>query len=984
MHRLAAVAAAAVGMWLLVVGSANAQQGTGELRGRVVDAQNSVLPGVTVTAKNEGSGQFREVVSGPDGSFFMSALIPGSYELSAQLAGFRSFQRGGVRVEVGKTQSIDVQMQVGGIEEKVTVTAESPIVDTTTKQLGGSVQSQELQDVPSVNRNFTSYLSLLPGVTATISTDSFGADSIRVNGQATQNANYMLDGAGNNDNFNNGNGGAQARIPVEAVQEFQLLTSQFDAEFGQSSGGIVNAVSRQGTNVVHGTGFFFESNQKMTSLDYFAKQQGLSKPEARQIQYGGWLGGPIVKDKLHYFANLERIDQNRARTININARPELNFTTFTHDNVWNWMARLDHQINANNTWAVRWLRESSPQSNQFVATNLTRAHAEAEDDHDWTVVGTLSSVLHNTKVNTFKVSYTHEDVFFGNPGYFDDRSTWLAAPQLRHQTFDDGASTRANRRMDPAYQVDETFAWFMPGKKGDHDLKFGASWYYLPLHVFDATNSNGTFTFSASDRDFNAADPRTYPDRFQIRVPGDSDYFVKGSEAGVFAQDKWKVNNRVTLSLGLRWDLEMVDIDESTNFLFNGSSDSPRDKNNFSPRLGLTWTLDDKATAVIRGGYGKYYQKTAYSNFTNLVAGGVISPSFTVNFPTNNVDPGPSAGRLPTDPFLVNGPVVNRALLNAMFPPGTTTKNTGTVDLDSPDRHLSYAHEGSIGFEKQLAGSMAVSADYVHLSHRDLLMRQEINPGIRASTARTAAVTRIYPVSVFNASVRELVNLGYADYNGLQMSVTKRASRGYSFRASYTYSKGTGIVGAPGAISDITTYTTDPVTKAVDLHLAERESLTDQDRPHLFSLSGAWQIPHTGGVNVSGVLQANSGVPITLTDSTTDPNVNGNFEEPLPAGTYSGVSTAFPQNAITVENNSGFNGARAPGYFLINMRVAYRFKLPGTRTLQAHFDIFNLTNHANFNAPSSDRRDAATFLVVRSILNGGPTRTAQFNLTYRF
>ena len=147
------------------------------------------------------------------------------------------------------------------------------------------------------------------------------------------------------------------------------------------------------------------------------------------------------------------------------------------------------------------------------------------------------------------------------------------------------------------------------------------------------------------------------------------------------------MNNRVTLSLGLRWDLEMVDIDESSNFLFNGSSESPRDTNNFSPRLGLTWTLDDKATAVIRGGYGKYDQKTAYSNFTNLVAGGPISNSFTVNFPTNNVDAGPSAGRLPTDPFLVNGPVVNRALLNSMFPPGSTTKNTGTVDLDSPDRH---------------------------------------------------------------------------------------------------------------------------------------------------------------------------------------------------------------------------------------------------------------------------------------------------------
>jgi hypothetical protein len=984
MHRVGLCAAATFGVWLLAAGAPYAQQGTGELRGRVIDAQGAVLPGVTVVAKNEASGQFREIVSGADGSFFMSALTPGSYELGAQLSGFKRYQRGGVRVEVGKTQSIDVQLQVGGIEQEVTVTAESPLVDTTTKQLGGSVQSQELQDVPSLNRNFTSYLSLLPGVTATISTDSFGADSVRVNGQATQNANYMLDGAGNNDNFNNGNGGAQARIPVEAVQEFQLLTSQFDAEFGQSSGGIVNAVSKQGTNVVHGAGFFFEQNQKMTSLDYFAKQQGLTKPEARQLQWGGNLGGPIVKNKLHFFGNLERISQDRARTININARPELNFTASTHDNVWNWMARMDHQINANNTWAVRWLRESSPQTNQLVATNITQAHSEEEQDVDWTVVGTLSSVLKSTKVNTIKVSYTHEDVFFGNTGYFVDSAQWLMTPQLVHQTFSDGLSTRANRRQDPAYQVDETFAWFLPGKKGDHDLKFGASYQYLPLHQFIADNQNGTFTFSASDRDFNPADPRTYPDRFSIRVPAAADLNVKGKEVGVFAQDKWKMTSRLTASLGLRWDVEIVPIDESANFLFAAGQSSPVDKNNFSPRLGASWTLDEAATAVVRGGYGLYYQKTAYSNFTNLVSAGPISNSFTVTFPTNNVDAGPSAGRLPTDPFLVNGPVVNRALLNQLYPAGTTTKNTGTVNLDSPDRHLPFAHQASIGIEKQLPGSIAVSADYVHLSHRDLYMREEINPGLRASTARTATVTRIYPVSVFNASVLELVNVGYADYNGLQMSLQKRASRGYSFRASYTYSRGTGIVSAPGATDTIVTQTVDPITKAVDLHLSDLESPTSQDRPHLFSLSGAVQIPHTSGLNVSGVLQANSGPPFTLTDSTTDPNRNGNFEEPLPAGTYSGVSESFPENALTVENKDGFSGARAPGYFLINTRVAYRFKLPGTHTLQAHFDVFNLTNHANFNVPSSDRRDAATFLVVRSILNGGPTRTAQFNLTYRF
>ncbi|MGH9141620.1 MAG: TonB-dependent receptor [Vicinamibacterales bacterium] len=982
MNRLTSIAAAVLAL-CLGAAAAHAQQGTGELRGKVVDAQNAVLPGVTVVAKNEASGQFREIVSGADGSFFMSALTPGSYEVSAQLSGFKKYQRGAVRVEVGKTQSIDVQLQVGGIEQEVVVTAESPLVDTTTKQLGGSVQSAELNDVPSVNRNFTSYLSLLPGVTATISTDSFGADSVRVNGQATQNANYMLDGAGNNDNFNNGNGGAQARVPVEAVQEFQLLTSQFDAEFGQSSGGIVNAVSKQGTNKLHGTGFFFDQNQTMTSLDYFAKQQGLSKPEARQLQWGGNVGGPIIVDKLHYFANLERIDQNRARTININARPELNFTDFTHDNVWNWMVRVDHQINANNTWAVRWLRESSPQSNQFVATNLTRAHAEQENDVDWTLVGTINSVIKNTKVNVFKFSYTHEDVFFGNPGYFDDLDTWIATPQLLHQTFSDGASTRANRRQDPAYQFDETFAWFVPGKKGDHDFKFGASYQYLPLHQFVADNINGTFTFSSSDLDFNPANPRSYPDRFSIRVPAVSDFYVKGKEFGVFAQDKWKMTPRLTVSLGARYDVEIVPTNNVGNFLFSDPSQYPIDKNNISPRMGATYALDDAGTSVIRGGWGLYFQKTAYSNFSNIFSAGAVTNSFTATFPSTNIDPGPSAGRLPTDPFLVNGPVVNRTLLASLFPSAATQANSGVVFFDNPARHLPYARQASIGYERQLAKSIAVSADYVHLNHRDLYMLQDLNPGVRVSTARTAALNRINVNNAgFVQDVRELVNVGWADYDGLQMSLQKRQSGLYGFRVSYTYSRGYGIVSAPGATDIITSATVDPVTKVTSLNLQDREGLTQQDRPHLLSMNAQLQLPHTGGLNVSGVLQYNSGTPFTLIDSTTDPNRNGNFEEPLPAGTYSGNPSNI--NAITVENEGGINGARGPAYFLINMRAAYRFKLGGSKTLQAHVDVFNLTNHANFNNPSSDRQAPASFLIERSILNGGPTRTLQLNIQYRF
>ncbi len=210
----------------------------------------------------------------------------------------------------------------------------------------------------------------------------------------------------------------------------------------------------------------------------------------------------------------------------------------------------------------------------------------------------------------------------------------------------------------------------MPGKRGDHDLKFGVSIVHTPLHIYDASTLNGQFTFSASDADFNAANPRTYPDRLQVRVPSPSDYIVTGTYYGVFVQDKWKINNRLTASLGVRWDAEILPIEEKDNPKFASPDDYPRDMNNFAPRVGLTWALDEAGTSVIRGGWGQFYQKTPFTFLTGVVSSGVYSDSFTVNFPANNVDPGPSAGRLPTDPFLVNGPVVNRALLNSMFPAG--------------------------------------------------------------------------------------------------------------------------------------------------------------------------------------------------------------------------------------------------------------------------------------------------------------------------
>jgi TonB-dependent receptor-like protein len=540
-----------------------------------------------------------------------------------------------------------------------------------------------------------------------------------------------------------------------------------------------------------------------------------------------------------------------------------------------------------------------------------------------------------------------------------------------HQTFEDGIATRANRRMDPAYQVDDTFSWFLPGHKGDHDVKFGASIYYLPLHVFDAGTLNGRFSFSSSDLDFNAADPRTYPDRLQVRVPAVSDFFVKGTELGVFAQDKWKINSRLTASLGLRYDVETVKMDNTGNFLFADGQESPVDKNNVSPRVGGTWTLDDKGTAVLRGGYGLYFQKTSYSNFTPIVSSGLTSNSFLVNFPANNIDPGPSQGRLPTDPLLANGPVVNRALLNQMFPPGTLARNDGDVWLDNPGRGNAFSRQYTIGYERQLTSDMALTLDYVRSENRDQLMRVNLNPPIRTSTARTAPVTR--PDPNFAQNVWELVNIGEYDYNALQLQFNKRFSRGYSYRVSYTLSRTHG-----NTSNDVGEIVTTQVGDA--LNLEQGEGPTEDDRTHILSISGTFEVPGVRGLNVNPLVRYMSGLPFTLTSSRQDLNQNGRFDdEYLPAGTYSGTG----DNAFTTDNKGGLNGARGPDFFEIDFRTTYALPISGAQRLQLFAEIYNLTNRANFENPGGDQR-LSSFLDLRTLRQGNTSRRAQLGIRLAF
>ena len=215
-------------------------------------------------------------------SWFIAALPPGRYQVAAQLQGFKKFLRRDVTVAVGNQVNVDIQLELGGVEETVTVTSQAPIIDVSSKEIGGNITTKELSEIPSIARNFTYFAGLLPGIVPTANLASWGSDTLTANGVDSRNNSYLVDGGWDNDDYLGQNNGAQARVPLDAAQEFQVLTGQFDAEFGRTSGAIVNAVIKSGTNKFHGSAFEFFYNKDLRALDFFQAQNNLDQGRHRR------------------------------------------------------------------------------------------------------------------------------------------------------------------------------------------------------------------------------------------------------------------------------------------------------------------------------------------------------------------------------------------------------------------------------------------------------------------------------------------------------------------------------------------------------------------------------------------------------------------------------------------------------------------------------------------------------------------------------
>jgi hypothetical protein len=346
----------------------------------------------------------------------------------------------------------------------------------------------------------------------------------------------------------------------------------------------------------------------------------------------------------------------------------------------------------------------------------------------------------------------------------------------------------------------------------------------------------------------------------------------------------------------------------------------------------------------------------------------------------DRADPGPSQGRPPTEALLQNGPVLDRARLAQLFPAGSLARNTDVVFLDTPDRTIPYSQQVSAGYERQLGTQVSFAADYVHSWGRDQVLAYDLNPGLRINTSRTGRIDRVdflgiasqLALTPFQNRVLIRETIGESDYDGLNLQIEKRFSSYWAGRASYAlgYARGN-TDGSPTADNNF------QVLQERNLDLNWGPSNTD--RTHSLTLSGRMEVPRTTGLTVGAVYRFMSGRPITIHNTNVDADRNGLLFDPLPAGTYSGAG----QNAITVENEGGRNGARGPNYAQLDVRLGYRIRPAEGRTLDLFAEIFNVTNEPNFANPTGDMR-SASFLSVGSLLGGGIPTQLQVGLRLGF
>lgn len=969
-----------------------AQGGTADVSGTVYDPAKAVLPGVTVTVINENTGQQRTVVTEGDGRFSMTTLLPGTYTVTAELQGFQTSTQKGLVLAVGQEITLNLALRLAGVQENVVVTAETPLVEATSSRIGVNITSSDIDNLPSFNRSQFSLMTTIPGLVPALQPGSFEGGQYSANGQATLSNLFLVDGQYNNDSRLGGGQGTQARISLDSMAEYQVQTHQYGAEYGGSTGVVVNTVSRSGTNNLFGRVFEYYQGNRLQATDYFLKQAGEKNPDSGSHVFGGHVGGPIVANKLFYFGNFEYTHQNQAANLNFpaNAAPlATSYSTTTKFTGPNSYARLDYQMNASNRLKFSWLREAILTQNDSIEDDIAIADASRHENDAGDVVlnFTLTSVLNNRLINEVRVGRVQESLLQGPRALFDDNWKFIGfrgepfavGSQNSHPDYLAGNRNTYAQNEVRDFTVDDSVTLVKSGWGGEHTVKTGFSFMRNPIQPSGvAANFIGNITFP-TNAPFDAANPRTYPWRFQIAM-GQVEFNVVDYRVGGYISDKWAVSRNLTLNIGVRYDWQDA---------------VPKTKDAFGPRVGFAYNVGGADKTVIRGGAGKVYQFQQTAVLATLARGTVIAP--TVTYDTAQVASPAVTGLLPTgstadrtaclQPVAGSKPGVAvmspacRAFLEAtraqVLAGGFVNNTTGGPTVDG-DRRLSYTWNFSIGVKRELMNNVAASADYVGNRGYDNTAGVDINEG--PITPATGRVTRpgvnafdpnavLVPASGRNTTFVQFNQLQTlsafnTDFDSLELGLEKRYSNRWAGRVSYTLARCRDVVNNPLAVGALI----DDANPRRDYGYCLR------DNRHAFASSANVEIWR--GLGAGMVFRTYSGYQI---NETVGSDVNGdgvNNDRPIRGVHDLTRPIASPLDADGMAVRNGIDGENK---VILDARAQYLWRVQRSQA-GVFLEVYNLTNHVNYGNPTGSR-NSSNFLVP---IVTDDSRTAQlgFRLTF--
>ncbi len=783
---------------LAVTAFAQSQATTGNIEGRIVDPNGAAVPGSTVTATNQQTGLEKTATSDSEGNYRIILLPPGTYTVRAAGQGFTQSEFRDVAVTVGSKTPLDVGLSVGGTSGVVTVTSEAPVVETTRTSVATTINQRSIENLPINGRNFQDFSTLSPGVIR----DPRGGD-LSVGGQRGTFNSLQVDGVDNNNTFFGqalGRGGVRPpyQFSEESVQEFQVNQNGFSAEFGRAGGAVINVVTKSGTNEFHGGAFEYfrdeslNSNDPVTKANESRRGQPNKRSALRINQFGARIGGPINRNKAFFFITYDGQRANVPQVLDVPnlatapagalaiLTPKLNtYPVGRKQDVL--LGKVDFVINPQNQLTFRYNHQGfTGVNNENNGTLSVQEHSGNSLVKSDTFSGTLTTTVTQRVINEFRFQLARDK----EPGQANSDSP-EAVIATGGGNLNIGRNNFSPRETTiKRIQLINNISYL----HGRSNWKFGEDFNHDNVFNFFPGIFSGSYTFPSYTA-FSTNTPSAYTQNFPGAGTTGGTTAPNLSEFAFFGQNDFRATSKLTLNLGLRYDYEKPACPPIKNLdpllLNNGvnTANCPRDKNNFAPRAGFSYSPDEKT--VIRAGFGIYYGRTP------AIVTGTAHSQNGINVTGINL----------TAAQIVAAGLVYPRILTA--PPAGTSANPNLF-LFAPDYVQPYTEQGRIGIEREVGRNLSISATYLYYHGLHLTRTRDINlfapvPFARVGpdgvtyTFQRFASTTVRPISRTVGQSYNRINIfesaSRSIYNGLAIQATQRLTRGFQFIAAYTYSK---------------------------------------------------------------------------------------------------------------------------------------------------------------------------------------------------